>query len=107
MYRETQLALRAVIGIWGFEQFLAAKANLIVRREETAAMRSQLNTAKLLDGKPTLMRLQVVGGAGKSGHQQQAERRAGRKEPGRADCESALIVIGLEGREPARPVAFD
>jgi hypothetical protein len=29
----------------------AAEANLIVRREETAAMRSQANTVKLLDGK--------------------------------------------------------
>ena len=30
----------------------AAEANLIVRREETAAMRSQANTAKVLDGAP-------------------------------------------------------
>ncbi len=30
----------------------AAEANLIVRREETAAMRSQANTAKVLEGKP-------------------------------------------------------
>jgi regulator of protease activity HflC (stomatin/prohibitin superfamily) len=35
----------------------AAEANLIVRREETAAMRSQANTAKLLENNPTLMRL--------------------------------------------------
>jgi regulator of protease activity HflC (stomatin/prohibitin superfamily) len=35
----------------------AAEANLIVRREETAAMRSQANTAKLLQDNPTLMRL--------------------------------------------------
>ncbi|CAB1057367.1 Putative stomatin/prohibitin-family membrane protease subunit PA4582 [Olavius sp. associated proteobacterium Delta 1] len=35
----------------------AADANLIMRREETAAMRSQANTAKLLDSNPTLMRL--------------------------------------------------
>ena len=35
----------------------AAEANLIVRREETAAMRSQVNTAKLLQDNPTLMRL--------------------------------------------------
>ena len=35
----------------------AAEANLIARREETAAMRSQANTAKLLDDNPTLMRL--------------------------------------------------
>jgi regulator of protease activity HflC (stomatin/prohibitin superfamily) len=35
----------------------AAEANLIARREETAAMRSQANTAKLLADNPTLMRL--------------------------------------------------
>jgi regulator of protease activity HflC (stomatin/prohibitin superfamily) len=38
----------------------AAEANLIVRREETAAMRSQANTAKLLEGNPTLMRLREL-----------------------------------------------
>lgn len=35
----------------------AAEANLIFRREETAAMRSQANTAKLLADNPMLMRL--------------------------------------------------
>jgi len=38
----------------------AAEANLIVRREETAAMRSQVNTAKLLQDNPTLMRLREL-----------------------------------------------
>jgi len=38
----------------------AAEANLIVRREETAAMRSQANTAKVLDDNPTLMRLREL-----------------------------------------------
>ena len=38
----------------------AAEANLITRREETAGMRSQANTAKLLDGSPTLMRLREL-----------------------------------------------
>ncbi len=38
----------------------AAEANLIVRREETAAMRSQANTARLLDNNPTLMRLREL-----------------------------------------------
>ena len=38
----------------------AAEANLIVRREETAAMRSQVNTAKVLEGNPTLMRLREL-----------------------------------------------
>ena len=37
-----------------------AEANLIVRREETAAMRSQANTAKLLESNPTLMRLREL-----------------------------------------------
>jgi hypothetical protein len=38
----------------------AAEANLIVRREETAAMRSQANTARLLSDHPTLMRLREL-----------------------------------------------
>ena len=38
----------------------AAEANLIARREETAAMRSQANTAKLLSDNPTLMRLREL-----------------------------------------------
>ncbi|MDX1962267.1 MAG: slipin family protein [Pirellulales bacterium] len=38
----------------------AAEANLIMRREETAAMRSQSNTAKLLADNPTLMRLREL-----------------------------------------------
>lgn len=37
-----------------------AEANLIVRREETAAMRSQANTAKLLENNPTLMKLREM-----------------------------------------------
>lgn len=38
----------------------AAEANLIVRREETAAMRSQANTARLLENNPTLLRLREL-----------------------------------------------
>jgi hypothetical protein len=38
----------------------AAEANLIARREETAAMRSQANTARLLAESPTLMRLKEL-----------------------------------------------
>ncbi len=111
LYREAQLALRAVVGVRELDQFLAdkdavagelegivrqrvaalglevlsvgirdvilpgdmkdlmnkvteakkaAEANLIVRREETAAMRSQANTAKVLEGNPTLMRLREL-----------------------------------------------
>lgn len=37
-----------------------AEANLIARREETAAMRNQANTAKLLADNPTLMRLREL-----------------------------------------------
>jgi regulator of protease activity HflC (stomatin/prohibitin superfamily) len=111
LYRETQLALRAVVGARQLDEFLAGKdavaeeleqavrrragelglhvvsvgirdvilpgdmkelmnkvteakkaaeANLIARREETAAMRSQANTAKLLADNPTLMRLREL-----------------------------------------------
>ncbi len=111
LYREVQLALRAVIGARELDSFLtgkddvaqeleqqvrdqasalgleirsvgikdvilpgdmkdlmnrvteakkAAEANLIARREETAAMRSQANTAKLLTDNPTLMRLREL-----------------------------------------------
>jgi regulator of protease activity HflC (stomatin/prohibitin superfamily) len=38
----------------------AAEANLITRREETAALRSQANTAKILVENPTLMRLREL-----------------------------------------------
>jgi regulator of protease activity HflC (stomatin/prohibitin superfamily) len=38
----------------------AAEANLITRREETAALRSQGNTARLLAENPTLMRLREL-----------------------------------------------
>jgi regulator of protease activity HflC (stomatin/prohibitin superfamily) len=38
----------------------AAEASLITRREETAAMRSQANTARLLEQNPTLMRLREI-----------------------------------------------
>ena len=37
-----------------------AEAALITRREETAAMRSQANTARLLEANPTLMRLREL-----------------------------------------------
>ena len=37
-----------------------AEANMIQRREETAAMRSQANTARLLTDNPTLMRLREL-----------------------------------------------
>ena len=111
LYRETQLALRAVVGTRDIDELLAdkdsfalkvkdiiaarvndfglqiigfgirdiilpgdmkellnkvvesrkaAEANLITRREETAAMRSQANTAKLLADNPTLMRLREL-----------------------------------------------
>jgi regulator of protease activity HflC (stomatin/prohibitin superfamily) len=111
LYREAQLALRAVIGARELDAFLAdkdavareveelvrrragelgltivsvgvrdvilpgdmkelmnkvteakkaAEANLISRREETAAMRSQANTAKVLADNPTLMRLREL-----------------------------------------------
>ncbi len=38
----------------------AAQANVIRRREETAATRLLLNTAKLMDQHPTLMRLKEL-----------------------------------------------
>lgn len=38
----------------------AAEANLVMRREETAAARSQANTAKLLADSPVLMRLREL-----------------------------------------------
>lgn len=38
----------------------ASEANVIKRREETAAMRSQMNTAKLIENNPTLMRLREL-----------------------------------------------
>jgi regulator of protease activity HflC (stomatin/prohibitin superfamily) len=111
LYRESQLALRAVVGARDLEALLAdkdvvareveellrrragelglevlsagvrdvilpgdmkelmnkvtearkaAEANLVTRREETAALRSQANTAKLLADNPVLMRLREL-----------------------------------------------
>jgi hypothetical protein len=111
LYREAQLALRAVIGSRKIDELLAekdqsageilamlkskgeeagveilsfgirdvilpgemreimnrvvsaqkeAEANQIMRREETAATRSQFNTAKMLENNPTLMRLREL-----------------------------------------------
>lgn len=81
LYREAQLALRAVVGAreltFGIKDVIlpgdmkelmnrviearkAAQANLIARQEETAAMRSQANTARLLENNPTLMRLREL-----------------------------------------------
>jgi hypothetical protein len=111
LYREAQLALRAVVGAYALDDLLgdkedvaaaleqtlkgraaalglaiielgirdvilpgemkelmnkviearkAADANLITRREETAAMRSQANTARILENNPTLMRLREL-----------------------------------------------
>jgi regulator of protease activity HflC (stomatin/prohibitin superfamily) len=111
LYRETQLVLRAIVGVRELDLFLtdkdavasdiesavrgraaalgleiasvgirdvilpgdmkdlmnkvteakkAAEANLIARREETAAVRSQANTAKLLADNPALMRLREL-----------------------------------------------
>jgi regulator of protease activity HflC (stomatin/prohibitin superfamily) len=111
LYRDAQLALRAVVGTHALDQLLvekdavaaqlegivkkraaeygvavigfgirdlilpgemkellnqvvqakkAAEAALITRREETAAMRSQANTAKLLENNSTLMRLKEL-----------------------------------------------
>jgi len=38
----------------------AAEASLVTRREETAAMRSQANTARIMESNPTLMRLREL-----------------------------------------------
>ena len=38
----------------------SAQANLIKRREETAATRSLLNTARLMEDNPTLLRLKEL-----------------------------------------------
>ena len=46
----------------------AAEANLITRREATAAIRSQVNTAKLLVEHPTLMRLRELEVLARLGH---------------------------------------
>lgn len=38
----------------------AAEANLVTRREETQAMRSQANTARLFESNPTLPKLREL-----------------------------------------------
>lgn len=51
--------MRAILG-QVVEAERRAQANLITRREETAATRSLLNTARLLDEHPTLLRLKEL-----------------------------------------------
>ena len=69
----------------------AAEANLIARREETAAMRSQANTAKLLAGQPDAHAAARAGGPGEGRRVEQAQRRAGREGPGRPRDEPVVI----------------
>ncbi len=45
---------------WVIEAEKMAKANVIKRREETAATRSLLNTAKLMEDSPILLRLKQL-----------------------------------------------
>jgi len=59
----------------------AAEAALITRREETAAMRSQADTARLMEQNPTLMRLREIEALEKAA------------EKGRLS-----VVVGLAGR---------
>lgn len=70
----------------------AAEADLIARREETAAMRSQANTAKLLDDNPTLMQLRELEVLERVAASGKAQRRAGREGPGRAGGELSLTI---------------
>ena len=63
-----------------------AKANLIRRQEETAATRSLLNTARLMEGNPLLVRLKEargLGEAGREGRPHRPARRPGRRRPRR------------------------
>src|SRR6202008_4208634 len=82
-YKELQFALREAVGTRTLDELLGVKdvilpgemktilnqvveaekiaqANLIKRREETAATRSLLNTARLMDENPTLLRLKEL-----------------------------------------------
>src|SRR5580658_5235684 len=63
LYRTLQIAVRQTLGKRALEEILAekeAQANLIRRREETAATRSLLNTAKLMEDNPLLVRLKEL-----------------------------------------------
>jgi hypothetical protein len=80
LYREAQLVLRAVVGTRELDSLLADKDSVASEaaalfmpraqdlglqvvtfgREETAALRSQANTAKLLADNPTLMRMREL-----------------------------------------------
>ena len=50
----------AVKAFVSYEAKKAAEANLITRREEVAAMRSQANTARIFETSPMLMRLKEL-----------------------------------------------
>ena len=64
-----------------------AQANLIRRREETAATRALLNTAKLMEDNPLLVRLKELEDAGK-------DRRQGGEDHGRRRSERAARAHG-------------
>jgi regulator of protease activity HflC (stomatin/prohibitin superfamily) len=70
----------------------AAEANLISRREETAAMRSQANTAKLLENNPTLMRLRELEVLEKIASAGNLNIVLGEQGPRPAGCEPAVSV---------------
>jgi len=66
LYRVAQLALREAVGAKELDVLLTGKEALarelrsFTRREETAAMRMQANTAKILESSPTLMKLKEL-----------------------------------------------
>ena len=65
LYRELQFALREAVGTRTLDELLveaekSAQANVIRRREETAATRSLLNTAKVMENNPVALRLKEL-----------------------------------------------
>jgi regulator of protease activity HflC (stomatin/prohibitin superfamily) len=84
----------------------AAEANLIFRREETAAMRSQANTAKLLTDNPTLMRLRELEVLEKVASAGNLNVILGEKGPGRQGCQLVLTDNATGSRDWASGVLF-
>ena len=80
----------------------AAEANLIARREETAAMRSQANTAKILDANPMLMKLKELEVLEKVAGRRQPERRAHRDRSQEQRAEAGVKAGDRSAKRPSR-----
>ena len=83
-----------------------AKANLIRRQEETAATRSLLNTSRLMEDNPLLLRLKELEGAGEAGGKSRADRSAHRRWGRRFRCDAEKPLPARQQGRLIRPLGW-